>query len=96
MQGEIRGAPGVGDCKLALVGGVSSRQVKPERGGKRNGFIAPKKFHQRAAFRLSSSDYKHVGNPAPQDDAANVNCMCASVRAHVLRHAPIRGAVSLK
>lgn len=35
MQGEIRGAPGVGDCKLALVGGVSSRQVKPERGGEK-------------------------------------------------------------
>lgn len=30
MQGEIKGAPGVGDSKLALIGGVSNRQVKPE------------------------------------------------------------------
>lgn len=44
MQGEIRGAPGVGDCKLALVGGVSSRQVKPERGGKETGLLLPKNF----------------------------------------------------
>lgn len=61
MQGEIRGAPGVGDSKLALIGGVSNRQVEPEERREKDEFIAPKKIHQQAVFRLSSSDINMLG-----------------------------------
>lgn len=45
MQGEIRGAPGVGDSRLALIGGVSNRQVKPDEGGKKETrLLLPKEF----------------------------------------------------
>lgn len=44
MQGEMRGAPGVGDSKLALVGGVSNRQVKPEGGKKETSLLLPIEF----------------------------------------------------
>lgn len=44
MQGEIRGAPGVGDSKLALIGGVSNLQVEPEeRRGKKRVYCSQKK-----------------------------------------------------
>lgn len=62
MQGEIRGAPGVGDSRLALIGGVSNRQVKPDEGEKKETrLLLPKEFHLRAAFRLSSSDINILG-----------------------------------
>lgn len=52
MQGEIRGAPGVRDSKLALIGGVSNRQVKPEERRGKNEFIAPKKRSSASRVRV--------------------------------------------
>lgn len=87
MPPALETAMGVDRC-------VSNRQVKPE--AKIEMSLLLPKNHQRAAFRLSSNGINMMENPAPQDDVASLICMCASVRAHVLRHAPIRGAVSFE